>query len=736
MTTPALVVCSAFSASLCIAVLAVPARPWLGAAALGLAVAAAGLALIIRPLVVGLALAAALAGLARAELPPADPALPIRAAQLAGASVIGSGLAADDPRPAAGGFEVLLEPDSLRSTDGRPLPGAGNLLVRARGSTAVAYGDRLEVTGRLRLPDERPGFDRRAYLSQRQVWLELAATRVSVTPASWSPLQVPSEARTVYQSAIRSVLPEPHASVLLGVVLGIRGGVPPRLAQALQATGLVHLLVLSGLKVAFFARLAGVALAPLLGRWSLGPLLGLVGLYALAGGATPAAVRSAAMGGLTLLAVRLGRPAHVWTSLAVVGAVMLAWRPELAWDVGFQLSFLGTAAIVLLTPGISARLGQVPAVLREPFAVTCAAQVGTLPLTAATFHVLSPVAPLANALVLPLLPVLVGGGLLLAPFGWLPDAGRVLATPIAALLAYLEQVAFLLAAMPAAAISVPSFPAWLGPAYYSGLAGLIAAFRTGGGRRLLALALAAGVPIAIAGGEVVAWRAQPPSAVLLDVGEGQAVLLTGPGGRILVDGGPSPARLSSALGEQLAPWETSLAALVITSPSLAHAGGLASFDRGAAILVLPATDLAGTAWRTIAASAAARGARIVRAQAGERLALAGLKVEVLAPEPGAPADEPGAADLALRFTLAGGPSFCDLSDLDPQAQLQAAARLTGPCDYLLLPDEGRSAPAPELLKAAQPKVLLVSGGARLARDLPAGSLRRTAQEGSIQVALR
>ena len=395
------------------------------------------------------------------------------------------------------------------------------------------------MTGRLRLPDERPGFDRRAYLAQRQVLLELAATRVSALAASWTPARLPSQLRGAYRAAIETLLPEPHAAVLLGVVLGIRAGIPLRLESALQATGLVHLLVLSGLKVAVFTRLAAAALTPLLGRWATVPLVGRVGLYALAGGATPAAVRAAAMGALTLLAVRLGRPAHVWTSLAAVGAVMLGWHPELAWDVGFQLSFLGTAAIVLLTPAISARLQWLPGLFREPFAVTLAAQVGTLPLTAAGFHVLSPVAPLANALVLPLLPAMVGAGLLLAPFAAFPELGSALAIPLAALLAYLEQVAVALAAIPAAAIPVPAFPAWLGAGYYSGLTGLLVALRTAGARRLLALGLAAGVPLAIAGGEVVAWSAHPPTAVLLDVGDGQAVLLTGPTGRVLVDGGPA-----------------------------------------------------------------------------------------------------------------------------------------------------------------------------------------------------
>jgi len=113
-----------------------------------------------------------------------------------------------------------------------------------------------------------------------------------------------------------------------------------------------------------------------------------------------------------------------------------------------------------------------------------------------------------------------------------------------------------------------------------------------------------------------------------------------------------------------------------------------------------------------------------------------MRVEVLAPEPGAPGDQPGAADLALRFVVPGGLAFCDLSDLDPDAQLLAAARLGGPCDYLLLPDGGRSAPAPELPAAAQPKVLLVAGSAPPARGLPAGNLRRTSQEGSIAVPLR
>src|SRR5262249_56924494 len=119
-----------------------------------------------------------------------------------------------------------------------------------------------------------------------------------------------------YREAIGGLLPPPRSEVMVGVVLGIKTGVPAAIQNDLVATGLVHLLVLSGLKVAIFARLVTGALKPLLGRAAALPALGLIALYALAGGATPAAVRAAATGGLTLFARQVGRPTHVRTSLA------------------------------------------------------------------------------------------------------------------------------------------------------------------------------------------------------------------------------------------------------------------------------------------------------------------------------------------------------------------------------------------------------------------------------------
>src|SRR5690242_2734856 len=490
---PALVIAIAWSAAMAAAVVLVPSQPTAGVVAIALAVALFVLALFLRPALIALAVAAALLGIGRAELPPADPQAQLRAASLAGATIVMTGQVADDSRRVGGGAEVLVEPAGMRAA-ASSITGIGNLMVRWRGPAQATYGDTVLASGKLTLPRDLPAFDRRAYLAQHHVYLELQATSFDVTASQTGVAGLAGWLRTRYRETVDAALPAPHAAVLLGIVLGIRQGIPAQLQNALIATGLIHLLVLSGLKVAVFARIVKGALQPLLGRHATWPALGLIALYAMAGGATPAAVRASAMGGLAIAAGNLGRPAHVWTSLALTAAAMLGWHPELAWDVGFQLSFAGTAAIILLTPSIARRVAFLPHALREPFAVTCAAQIGTLPMMATDFHVLSPIAPIANALTLPILPAVVAAGLFLGAIAFVPDVARIVAIPITGLVAYVEQVAYVLARIPAAAIAIPAFPTWIGIAYYSALGPFIAGAKASGQSRKIAFAMAAAAP--------------------------------------------------------------------------------------------------------------------------------------------------------------------------------------------------------------------------------------------------
>jgi hypothetical protein len=352
---------------------------------------------------------------------------------------------------------------------------------------------------------------------------------------------------------------------------------------------------------------------------------------------------------------------------------------------------------------------------------------------ATDFHLLSPIAPLTNALVIPILPVLITAGLLIGALSPIPELARLTAIPVAGLLAYLEQVAVIFARIPAAAIPIPRFPTWMGLAYYSALAPAIAATQLNSPRRTLAALTAVLAPALIAAIALGMWANAPPQAIVMAVGDGQAVLLKRPHGAILIDGGPSPARLKDELGVQLPPWQTRLDAIAITAPALGHVGAFAGFDRPAGQVLIPDVQLSGSAWRTAALEATARGASITRLKAGHAINIAGFEIQVLAPEPGAPGDQVGAPYLALRIVAASGRSFCHLSDLDLDAQTLAAKRVRAPCTYLLLPAGGRSLLSPELARAAvTPTTQLIASRAsgRLANGFPPNVLR-TDQEGTI-----
>src|SRR5713226_715858 len=162
------------------------------------------------------------------------------------------------------------------------------------------------------------------------------------------------------------------------------------------------------------------------------------------------------------------------TSGSGVSTIMPSLRETHAnwWDAGFQLSFLGTLGIVLLTPLFQRLFHPLECLpsghyIAEIIAVTLAAQVATLPIFALTFHQVSFIAPIANLLTVPLLGALIllgllvcGTGLLFAPLGILCGWA---AWPI---LWYLTNIVAWCAALPGAYLSVSNLNSGLAWCYY------------------------------------------------------------------------------------------------------------------------------------------------------------------------------------------------------------------------------------------------------------------------------
>ena len=593
-------VLTGWCAGIMAAVLLSPLTPWL---VLG-ATSTAFVALVNRrlALVAGLCFAAAVMGAARGalastvQLPPS----------LAGQVVAVSGSVDDDPVDHRGARRLTVRLDHVLTSAGEIASGL-RIEVAVYGATPVHYGDLVLLSGELQAPPRFDQFDYRAFLAEQGIAGVMPSARlVRVTSHPGDALHTMLFGlRHAVITAIDRALPEPQAALLLGVVFGYRAALPRLLEQQMIASGLIHIVVISGLKVSLLARITHHAIrrlapsaAPLI---TVGTMVG----YALLAGASAAALRAAAMGVLVVIAGRLRRDSHVFVSLALTGALMLGLKPGLAHDVSFQLSFAGTAGIAAMTDSIAARLGWIPAVLRDPFAATIAAEAATWPLMLANFHQLSIVAPVANALVLPLLPaimVLGGGGTLLAAGlaagGWplMQSLSSIISWPAlqasGGIASWFRIVIESTGGLPVAAVVTPYFPPrWLAAAAIlngGALAGI--RLRQFFWRRKVWAGLGAACLIAVA-----LLLVRPDGRVhvyALDVGTGSAVLVrTANGHQVLIDAGPDNDRLAQALGRALPPTARTIDCWLITGGRRENIGAAAAvlgrFQIGSMMVVDP-----------------------------------------------------------------------------------------------------------------------------------------------------
>jgi competence protein ComEC len=351
----------------------------------------------------------------------------------------------------------------VSSADPAHLAGA-TVYVPTR-TSPVEEGERVEVSvATLRAPSTRPGptgITAMARLGVTDVATGAQITRLSDPPV-WD--RVLAGIRTDARHTIDSTLSQPAAALLLGIAFGLHEPIESGVRSSLQDAGLIHIVAVSGLKVVIVASLLGSALLRLpVGRGLRRALiLGGVAVFVIVSGSGPAAVRSGLTATAALLLGRDGRRPLPFVVLGGAASLMLLLTPRWRFDAGFQLSVLGTAGILLLADPIARRLPG-PRLLVEPFAVTVAAQLATVPVMASNFGSLALLGPVANALVLPFLPILIvlaWAGVALAPLG-------LLAAPILDLggtgCDAIEAIAQAIASIPGAAIHIPHWPPiWTG----------------------------------------------------------------------------------------------------------------------------------------------------------------------------------------------------------------------------------------------------------------------------------
>ncbi|MBI5296895.1 MAG: ComEC/Rec2 family competence protein [Chloroflexi bacterium] len=475
------------------------------------------------------------------------------------------------------------------------LPADGILLVRVGENEIHHYGERLRLRGQLETPPADDEFSYRDYLAREGIYSYMTKAEVTVLPGERGdlPHKWMFALKEKMLAHIYRLFPDPEASLLAGILLGVDTGLTRELQDAFKNTGTAHIIAISGFNISI---IAGIFVS-LFSRW-FGPRLGAVvailgiAFYTLLVGADSAVVRAAIMGVFSLLARQVGRRNLGLNTLSIVALIMALANPLVIWDVGFQLSFFATLGLILYAEPLSnlvkvaflklrvspATIEQILPPLSDFVLLTLAAQITTLPIMAYHFKRISIVSLISNPFVLPPQPavMILGGIAVLLSLAWFP-LGQLAAWAAWPFVEYTIRAVEFFDSIPHGTLYLGDSSPWLVAAFYGILFGLTLSWSRlkealsalGVGIRNLSIA---GILTALLAVTLLVWRstASLPDGQLhvtfLSVGSADAVLIQTPDGRsVLVNGGPSASNLSDELGRRLPVFQRELDWLVVAS---------------------------------------------------------------------------------------------------------------------------------------------------------------------------
>ena len=573
---------------------------------------------------------------------------------LAGSEETVEAVAADWPRETAYGCSVAVR---VCPEEGGSVKTQLYLAAGKDGSLpALRPGDRLTFSGRFRLADTVAGEESEYYHARGITLIAYAdggATAV-IRPERIPPRYWPAWIAKALKDSVRRCFPDSAAPLAAALITGDRSGLPGALYSALRRSGIAHVVAVSGLHVSVLSGL----LAVLLGRRRHSAVAGilLVFFFAAVAGDSPSVLRAAFMQSMLLLAPLLGRENDTPTSLCAILLLLLVHNPYAAASVSLQLSFAAVAGICLFTGRLWERWdGKLPRkglggkALRfaaASLATTLGAVVFTTPLSAYYFGSVSLIAPVTNLLTLWAVSGAFLGALAVALLGLLFPAAAALAAWAAALpVWYLQKMAELLSRLPFASVGTDSIylRLWLLLGYALLLLWL---FWRGEQKRMLLPVGAGGLCLCAALLLTAASRTSGRLSVsVLDVGQGQSVVLYSQGRCALVDCGGSGL---SDPGDTAADYLQSLGTarldlLVLTHYHTDHACGVPQLLERLEVerLLLPDVEPEEPLRREIEAAAQAHGVELVYLTQDAHVTLGGASLRVYAPLGDGGANEEG-----------------------------------------------------------------------------------------------
>lgn len=286
------------------------------------------------------------------------------------------------------------------------------------------YGDELLLNCKLKKPEIIEDFRYDKYLARYGVFSICQVLKIEKIAENKGNifLKYIFYFKKIVADKINQLWHEPNASFMAGLLYGYRGGLGT-LNEKFSITGVTHIVAISGYNISLISSiLITICIQMYLPRKKAFYLIvTTIFIFVIFAGASASVVRAGIMGVVVLLAKQIGRASKIYNVLILTAVVMALINPYiLAWDAGFQLSFLATIGLIYLSPVLKPYFLKIPEnfSLQENLLSTLSAIIITLPLILFQFGRLSIVAPIVNILILWILPWIMFLGFLATLFSF------------------------------------------------------------------------------------------------------------------------------------------------------------------------------------------------------------------------------------------------------------------------------------------------------------------------------
>lgn len=341
------------------------------------------------------------------------------------------------------------------------------VLVSTDRLTAVAYGDRVVVIGKLELPqafetDTGRSFNYPQYLRAHGIRYQISFAELEIVAHNAGNPIVASllSVKHLLVQGIERALSEPESALLAGLLIGDKQSLGDAITEAFRNAGVAHIIVLSGYNVSLVMNAVLVIALAILPRrvgYALAALF-VIGFAVMTGG-SETTIRAVLMALIMMLASILHRPKAALRALLIAAALMAIHNPFIVlFDLSFQLSILATFGLIVLADRVLPHLVRVPKVLglREIMASTLATQVTVLPLLILSVGRVSLVFLASNLLILPAVPIAMLTGFVAALAALVsPTLSLPLSAAAYAVLHYIIVIATWFGSLPFASVAIP-----------------------------------------------------------------------------------------------------------------------------------------------------------------------------------------------------------------------------------------------------------------------------------------